>query len=105
MTPKEIKSLIKTLRASGISHYKTPELELTLSPLIEKQIKPIVMPVATPQTVSRETPLDAPYEEEKPIEHTDVNLVSLLKLSDEDLLDRLIPDHTKEAEESANDAN
>ena len=114
MNPKDIKKLIKMLRAEGVTHYKTADLELNLSPIemggrLTARLQPVKLKDAGSNpacpAIPSKTPLDAPYEEEKPIEHNDVNLVSLLKLSDEDLLDRLIPDHTKEAEESAIDTN
>jgi hypothetical protein len=96
MTPKDIKKLIKMLRDSGVTHYKTAELELNLAPLPTKEPKtPLVKAI----------PLETATEEDKPIEHTEMQLTSLLKLSDVDLLDRLFPDHTKEAEESAIDTN
>lgn len=111
MTPKDIKSLIKTLRAAGVTHYKTPELELELGGSIQGDMR---LPVkqeevgsipTRPATVSHET---NETEEDKPIDHTEVMLTSLRKISDVDLLDMLYPDHTKEykeAEDTATDTN
>lgn len=78
MSPKEIKTLIKTLRAAGITHYKTPELELKIDPI-------------EPRRRMRTKPTD-----ESEIKHKVEELTSLLKLSDQDLVDRLFPDHTLE---------
>ncbi len=88
MEPKKIKALVKLLRAQGVTHYKTPELELNLGPV-----------------VSRETKVKVKDEEskDKEIPHKVVELTSLLKLDDVGLLDRLFPDHTDkgDAEESS----
>ncbi len=78
MTPKEIKTLIKTLRAAGVMHYKTPELELKLDPI-------------EPRKRARSKPTD-----ESEIKHKAEELTSLLKLSDQDLVDRMFPDYTTE---------
>ncbi len=92
MTPKEIKSLIKTLRAAGVRHYKTPELELNLEPFPEKVSR------ETTKAISK-VALDAPYEPDKTPEHKVEELTSLLKLSDTDLVDRLFPDFTDYGED------
>lgn len=110
MTAKEIKSLVKALRANGVTRYKGPDIELDLAP----------------QEVSRETehknlwhkasdisqkvkisdiPEKAGDLESTEIKHVVEEVTSLLKLSDRDLVDRLFPDHTDygEGEESATD--
>lgn len=79
MNPKEIKALIKTLRAAGITHYKTPELELSLDPV-------------EPKKRLRKAKAEEPTE----IKHKVEELTSLLKLSDQDLVDRMFPDYTIE---------
>lgn len=98
MTPKEIKTLVKALKAAGVTHYKTAELELNLatsqsfaSPNVSRETK---------KAPKAQLPL-LTHEEEKPIEHKVVELTSLLKLSDTDLVDRLFPDHTDYGDEEA----
>ncbi len=90
MTPKEIKTLIKTLRAAGVTHFKSGDVELILLP---SETKPVVPRETKPKEII--IPLDAPHEEDKPIQHKVVELTSLLKLSDTELVDQLFPDHTK----------
>lgn len=83
MTPAEIKELVQTLRACGVTHYKDGALELDLGP----------------------EPINRVLEdhESTEIKHKVQALTSLLKLDDKDLVDRLFPDYTQqgEAEESA----
>jgi hypothetical protein len=85
MNPGEIKDLIKTLRECGVTHYKTAEIELDLGP---EPLKP--EPVAI----------------DPDAQHIVHEMKSLLKLSDEDLVDRLFPDkEEKAAEASADNSN
>lgn len=93
LTPKEIKALVKTLRAAGVLQFKTPDIELSLAP--------IIVPELVKEPVARPIPLDTSAEEEKPIEHKVVELTSLLKLSDKDLVDRLFPDYTDYGDDEA----
>lgn len=80
MTPKEIKALVKTLRSCGVTHWKTPEIELNLAPLAPRETKPKLVPI------------EAPIVESEKIEHKVEELKSLLKLSDDELVDRLFPE-------------
>ena len=84
------------LKAEGVTHFKSQDFEISLGGSIQGDMRP----TRPAKDVPSETP-----EEEKPIQHTDMQLTSLLKLSDLDLVDRLFPDHEKEAEESAIDTN
>lgn len=87
MTPKEIKTLIKTLRESGVTHYKSKDLELNLTPILEVVPRETIKPKAKVSVENGE-------DESKEIIHKVEELTSLLKLSDKDLVDRLFPDHT-----------
>jgi hypothetical protein len=107
MTAEQTESLIKLMAKLGVTHLKTPLFEAHLalqkapqsiasldsipsSSLDTKQS--IVEPfVGTPSPV-KEASLDAP------IPHTQEELASLMKLSDQELLDRLIPDTTSQEE-------
>lgn len=82
MTPKEIKRLVKTLRAAGVTHYKNDLIELDLGPL------------PPPAKVGPET------KEETQIPHVVEELVSVMKLSDNELVDRLFPDTQEEPGET-----
>jgi hypothetical protein len=76
MSPADIKQLVETLRQAGVTHYKTPEIELDLGPL----------PPAAPEST-----------EKTEIPHVVEDLISVMKLNDKDLVDRLFPDtETKE---------
>lgn len=114
MNPKELKGLIKMLKSSGVTHFKSADFEITLRDSSVGECGPHKPDVAgsipapatsvAPSIVSRET--IGEDKEDKPIPHEVLQLTSLLKLSDVDLVDRLFPDHSQEeAEESANDTN
>lgn len=87
MTPKETKALIKALKDAGVIHFKSGDFEVTLAANLEQKI------VAEPALI---TPIDAPVAEDDPIKHKVEEMVSLLKLSDHDLVDRLFPDTQQE---------
>lgn len=89
MSPDEIKTLIKTLRECGVTHYKTAEIELDLGPA------PIALEV-----------IDKPSEPSQEIKHKVEELTSLLKLDDNSLVNRLFPDTVQEGvEDSTDDTN
>ena len=69
MTPNETKELLAVLRASGVTHYKSPELELTL------EVAAAPIPQGSPE----------------PIKEKLEQMTSLLKLDDVSLVDRLFP--------------
>ena len=77
----DLKDLIKTLRAAGVTHYKTADLELTLAPQEPQRRRRRVTP-----------------EEEEEIKHKTEEMSSLMKLSDQDLVDRLFPEPTDDLE-------
>lgn len=84
MSPKELKKLVKTLRDLGVTHYKTADLELNLTP--EAPIKAAKIIPATP-------------EEEAEIKHKMENYKSIMQLGDIELVDRLFPDYTQQDED------
>lgn len=86
MTVDETRALIEMLRSQGITHYKTGEIELALTPLPEA-------PKASPV----ESPAMPGVDSQDKIPHVVQELTSLLKLSDADLVDRMFPDHTVDA--------
>lgn len=76
MSPKDLKDLVKLLRSQGITHYKTNEVELNLTPDVAKRTRR-----------KRKTTT----EEEQEIKHKLEELTSVMKLSDDDLVERLWP--------------
>lgn len=84
MTGEELFTLIEKLRAAGITHFKQGDLELSFSD------KPTLLPPAAknPEPVSLEIP---PSEPEVAPPHIVQEMRSLLRLSDEDLIDRIFP--------------
>lgn len=92
MTPGEIKALVKTLRAAGVTHYKTPEIELSFS--IEAPNSP------PPERSSKQiVPPDAPISKDDPIMHKVEQMVSVMKLEDNELIERLFPNPEEEKAE------
>lgn len=81
MNPKDLKSLVKTLRSLGVTSYDDGNgLKLTLTPELPKpKAKPKLKP-----------------EKMKEIEHKMEEFTSLMKMDDKSLVDRLFPDHQPE---------
>lgn len=92
MTPGEFREIVKTMKDFGVSHVKMGDLELTME-----------ASRAEPAKASISVPVEAPAESSDPIKHKVEQMTSLLKLSDQELVDTLFPDHTQQdnAEESA----
>jgi hypothetical protein len=85
MSPKEIKSLIKTLRAAGCNYYKNGDLELHLGPVPQKQKEKSLPSV-------KSAPLENSTVDQSPeIPHVVQEMTSLMKMSDSDLVERLFP--------------
>lgn len=98
MTFKETIKLIKAMKSAGVKSYKDGDVELSFedaSPQTMKLIDAMNDVICEPLT-----PIDAPTTEEDPIKHKVEEMVSLMKLNDNELVDRLFPD-TQEQEESA----
>ncbi len=108
MNAKEIKALVKALRANGVTRYKGPDIELDLAPIVSREtedLKPWHNPSRYTRRISKDIPEEEGNLEPTEIKHVVEEVTSLLKLSDKDLVDRLFPDHTDygEGEESATD--
>lgn len=88
MTPREIKALVKILRAQGVIRFKSADIELEMAS-IERIATRAPKP---PQPVKDPDP-------DEPIKHKVEELTSLLKLSDADLVDSLFPDHSNAQDE------
>lgn len=98
MKPKEIKALVKILKSSGVTHFKTAELELTFVKHETIVTAPVeVSPVNTKRVVKRRAKaikVTKAIKDESETPHELVELSSLLKLSDTELLDQMFPDYT-----------
>lgn len=86
MTPGEFKEFARTAKELGIFRVKMGEVEFEFDN--SSQSLPIESTV----------PPDAPNSEADPIQHKQEQLASLLKLSNEELVDQLFPDHTEQEE-------
>ncbi len=85
MTPKEIKTLVKTLRKLGVTRYEANGVVFELGPEPET--------VQAPVTTSKDS------EDDSKIPHKILDLTSVMKLSNEDLVDRLFPDTEEDTEQ------
>lgn len=92
MSHVELFELIEKLRAAGITHFKQGDLELTFSDTPTK-IEPRHL-----QSVPLEKQATGEAEEAP---HIVQEMKSLLKLSDEELVERIFPIEANDKEESA----
>jgi hypothetical protein len=101
LTPRETESLLKLMAKLGVTHLKTPLIEASLSPS-----KPPTQPIdiigldSTPTAEQAVSPPEASEAPQGNIPHTSEELASLMKLSDQELLDRLIPEASPTPEEN-----
>ena len=82
MKATELKKLVKAMRQCGVIRLKTQEYELELG---DEPIKPLAA------------------SEEKQIPHKIEDLKSVMKLSDEELIDRMFPDTEPKEEGEASE--
>lgn len=94
MTPTEIISILQACQASGVSSIKLEGLEVQFGSAIPQMGSS--SPVHTPDEVS--IPVEISAEEEAEIKHKVEELTSVMKLSDEELIDRLFPEPRDETE-------
>jgi hypothetical protein len=109
MTSKELQKLMESLRANGITYLRTHELEVRLNgsePIAELSEDEGLSRINPPQdlppeSVSTDSPTD-PKSDEKAagdVPHKVEELTSLMKLSDQELLNRLFPEPPKDEQE------
>ncbi len=100
MTPKQLEALIAHLNASGALSFKGMGIEITFATpagLLQvdhktpKRVKKITNPKPHPE-------IPKPSPELEPVPHKDERLESIMKLSDNELLDQLFPDNTSPEE-------
>lgn len=101
MTLKQTESLLKMLRNNHVSHFKTLEIEVRIGPPLSTSALSIVTPpeeitpkaaASVPQTAAAAPPV------KMEIPHHINEVAQLLKLSDEDLVEKLFPDPSNPAE-------
>ncbi len=93
MSPKKIERLIRTMREQGVEYIKTPEMEIRL----REGFAAKVVTVPQEKIVEAPRPMAAVPPAETDIPHHENQVAKLLKLSDEDLVDKLFPDYTQVA--------
>lgn len=105
MTSGELKELLALMREFGVTRYKAKGIDLRLELRPGDIVNPLNLPKEPLKYVSRET-TQAPISESEAspteeITHKVVEMTSLLKLSDQELVDRLFPDHTQDEAEAS----
>lgn len=101
MTIKEIENLIQILRTNGVKYFKSDEVEIKLEAVVPAttQVVASVSPESRPETKANSrkqkqenrTLGDVPIKEMQ-IPHQINEMVSVLKMSPEDLVDKLFPE-------------
>ena len=92
MTIAEIEQLIRLLKTSGVKSFKSKDIKLEFEPMNALAAR------APDSTNKPAPPLQAiPPVTEEIIHHAN-EVASLLRLNDEDLVDKLFPDYTQEAQ-------
>lgn len=94
--PKNLRDVLAVMRDYGASYIKTNDLEVkldanTVNNTADKSISDKVPFPTIEEKISQE--------EESKIKHKVVELTSVMKLSDMDLVDSLFPDHTDQQDE------
>lgn len=95
MTLKRTEQLLTILRAHGVSHFKTPSVELTIgfthpqpavAPILSLKENSFAEQMRIPPTAAAVPPV------EMPIPHHINEVAKLLKLGDNELVDALFPE-------------
>lgn len=89
MTPGEFREIIKTMKDYGVSHVKMGDLEVNMGG--EGSNIPSSSP-AINEGGSSGYAEGSPTQQEDPIKHKIEEMTSLMKLSDDALVDRLFPE-------------
>lgn len=95
MTPGEIREIATIMKQFGMTHLKTSHVEMSMPAQSFSDLSPKQEPGPIPHKT------DTPPEEAEKIEHKVVELAGLMKLSDNELVDRLFPEPKEDEEEHA----
>jgi hypothetical protein len=99
MTSKQIEKVFELMQRYGVQYFKNTELEIHLgnTPLKNQSVAPVadVADVTASNDVADIPPQAIPPTEDNTPHHPN-EVTSLLKLSDEDLVDKLFPDFSNQ---------
>lgn len=91
MNAKEFRLIAKAMKEFGVTQFKCKDFEIALG----GELKPA--PIHRKRLKKLKVDKDA-LEEGAPIPHVVTELSSLMKMGDEELANRLFPDHTQDEE-------
>lgn len=94
MNPQKAEKLFSLMKKHGVEYFKTEKLEIKMG--VESSISTIDKPIAKKDKVdTKKIPLQAVPPAESAIPHHVNEVANLLKLNDNDLVDKLFPDFTQ----------
>lgn len=108
MKIEKIEQMFALMKQYGVAHFKEDGVEIKFSdavapaPTVETQKAPAA--VTTPKKPTIKVPLQAVPPVESQVPHHINEVANLLKLSDEELVDKLFPDYTQMPLKEAKDA-
>jgi hypothetical protein len=85
LNAKELRALAKVMQDFGLTYVKHGDLELSVRENVS---------LKSETQNNFNLPINAPISQSQPIKHENVELTSIMKLGDVELLDQLFPDHT-----------
>ena len=91
MNPEKAEKLFALMKQYGVEYFKHDELEIKLTPGVEIAKAPAITPKKT-----KKVPVQAAPPVEMPIPHHVNEVANLLKLSDNDLVDKMFPDYSQQ---------
>lgn len=91
MNAKEFRLIAKAMKEFGVTQFKCKDFEIALGG--ELKIAP-----AHRKRMRKSKGEPTPIDEGEPIPHVVTELSSLMKMGDEELANRLFPDHTQDEE-------
>lgn len=99
MDPKKYEKIFNLMQQFGVEYFKNDELEIKM----RESSKPVAMPTAIKQKPGPKRKLPDPQAippVDMKIEHHVNEVANLLRLSDNDLVDKLFPDYSQTQEGS-----
>jgi hypothetical protein len=98
MKLEEIAQLIQLLKANGVTRFKSDDIELKFGGSVSLDSSAAIIPTKIAET--KAPPLQAIPPVDLDIVHHVNEVANLLKLGDEDLVDKLFPDYTQPSKEA-----
>lgn len=93
MNPSKAEKLFELMKRHGVEHFKTMEVEIRMSS--SQSTAPVITPKIEVPESKPVPPLQAIPPNEVKIPHHLNEVASLLKLNDEQLVDKLFPDYSQ----------